>query len=88
MKIETFKHVGVKPNGTFTKGRLGAVTTVGAIRMSKGEGCGLDTCNCSAGHWIMIAAPRTKKGVVEGIRVTFDNQKEMNKFLKNHELEM
>ena len=86
MKITKFKHVNVKPDGTF-KDQRGAVITEGAIRMSqKGGGCDLKGCHCSDGHWLTIVKPRTKKGVVEGTTVTFDDQEEMDVFLKTREL--
>ena len=85
MKIETKKHIGVKPDGTF-KNKLGAVETKGKIIMSNGEGCGLSGCKCSEGHWLTIVQPRTSKGVVKVVKVVFDDSKEMNGFLKNHEL--
>ncbi len=81
MKIETFIHENVLPNGTF-KDKLGAVEVNGSIRMSpKGGGCTIKTCHCSDGHWYMTALPRTKKGVVAGTRIIFENQKEMDEFL-------
>lgn len=81
MKIETFKHTNVLPNGTF-KTKKGGVETEGRIsRSAKNGGCGMKGCHCSDGHWITIIKPRTKKGVVEGIKVKFDNKLEMEAFL-------
>lgn len=86
MKMTKWKHVGVKKDGVvFESG--GAVNTKGAIRMSNGEGCGSKGCHCSDGHWIMICMPRTAKGVVDGVTVKFDNNIEMNTFLKYHNIE-
>lgn len=88
MKIETFRHTKVKPNGTF-ENKLGAVITEGGIRMSPDRGgCDLKGCRCSEGHWITIVKPRTAKGVVEGTRVKFDNKAEMDEFLRTKELSM
>jgi hypothetical protein len=86
MKIESFKWEGVKTNGTF-ENEAGAVETKGIIRMShKNGGCGLDKCNCSPGHWLMVAKPCTDDGIVEGLKVTFENKSEMDKFFKRREL--
>ena len=81
MKITKYRHTGVLPDGVVKGG--GAVHTEQMIRMSpKNGGCGISTCHCSDGHWISIGLGRTEDGIVEGITVRFDNQKEMNKFLK------
>jgi hypothetical protein len=84
MKFEKFKHTGVKKDGTF-EDEPGAVVTNGAIRMSMGEGCGLKGCHCSDGFWITMVMP-LDAGIVEGVKVTFDSRREMNKFLKTHSL--
>lgn len=86
MKIESFKWEGVKPNGTF-ENEAGAVETKGKIVMSDPNGgCGLENCNCSEGHWISIIKPRTEEGIVEGIKVKFENSFEMDTFIKSGEL--
>jgi hypothetical protein len=82
MEITTFKHERVKRDGTF-EDRPGAVETDGAVlRSQPGGGCDLSGCHCSDGHWITIVAPRDSYGIVTGITVKFDDQKEMDKFLK------
>lgn len=87
MKVETFKHENVLPDGTFSD-KSGAVRVKGGIRMSQNNGgCGLDACRCSDGHWITIAKPRTKDGIVEGLCVRFDNQLEMEEFFKNRNMD-
>ena len=86
MKIKTFRHENVLPNGTFAD-RDGAVEVSGKIVMSQNSGgCGLDTCNCSEGHWITIVKPRTSDGIVEGVSVKFDDMKEMQKLFDEREL--
>jgi len=86
MKIQTFKHTGVLPNGCFID-RAGGVETKGIIRMSQIDGgCSLKGCHCSDGHWLMVSAPRTENGVVEGITIKFDSHAEMQSFLNNREL--
>ncbi|MFA5300530.1 MAG: hypothetical protein WC389_20275 [Lutibacter sp.] len=60
MKVTTFKHENVNPNGTF-KDKRGAVCTDGRISASTPKGnCGLKGCHCSDGHWISIVKPRTE----------------------------
>lgn len=83
MKITKFKHVGVSKDGLVKGG--GAVETEGALRLGRGEGCGSKDCHCSEGFWLMIAMPRTPKGVVEGITVRFDSKAEMNSYLEAKE---
>lgn len=84
MKIEKFEHKGVGPDGKVESG--GAVLTKPFIRMSIGEGCGLNGCHCSDGYWISIGLARTKDGVVEGVIVRFDSAKEIKTFLETHEV--
>ena len=84
MKIETFKHENVLPDGTFSD-QPGAVVTGGAVRMSINTGCGLPACNCSEGCWITICTPRDDNGTIFGIRAVFDNEVEMQLFLKTGE---
>lgn len=86
MKIESFKWEGVKPDGTF-ENEAGAVETKGKIVMSQDNGgCGIDTCHCSDGHWLTIVKPRTEDGIVEGLKVKFENKSEMEEFFKSCEL--
>lgn len=86
MKIRSFRHTGVKPNGTF-ENEAGAVVTQGRVSMSAvNGGCGAGNCNCSEGHWVSIVKPRTQEGVVEGMTIQFDDQAEMNKFLRGQDL--
>lgn len=85
MKIETFIHENVKRDGTL-EGGVGSVEVDGCIRMSEGEGCDLEGCTCSEGHWISITAPRDSYGRVQGIKVQFDDGAEMKRFFKWHEL--
>lgn len=81
MKIESFKHENVLPNGTFSD-KSGAVETNGKILMSPPDGgCTIEGCGCSKGHWLTIVKPRTEDGVVEGMTVFFDNFAEMQKSL-------
>ncbi len=86
MKIENVKHENVLPNGTFSD-KAGAVEVNGKIVMSQnGGGCSLEGCSCSDGHWITIVKPLTEEGIVEGVRVVFDNQLEMQKFFDEREM--
>lgn len=86
MKIEIIKHENVLPNGTF-KGKIGAVEVKGKIVMSAADGgCDRIGCGCSVGHWIAIVNPRTEDGVVEGVRVQFDDKAEMEKFFRDREM--
>lgn len=83
MKIESFTIVDVNETGKVKKG--GAVETKGLIRMSAGDGCGLDGCNCSNGYWISICQPRTLLGEVSGVTVHFDDKEEFELFMATHE---
>ena len=83
MKVTKYIHESVSMDGKVENG--GSVITEGMIRMSDGEGCCLDNCHCSDGHWISVGLP-INKGIIEGIVVHFDNQEEMNLFFKTHEL--
>lgn len=87
MKIEKFIHKNVNHDGTFSDSQPGAVKTAGSITMSDEDGgCGLENCKCSEGHWMSIALPRTKEGIVEVTRAQLDNWGEMQLFLVNREL--
>lgn len=81
MKFEKFIHKGVNADGTVKSG--GGVTTKGGIVILKGTGCGATGCHCSDGFMISVVMPR-KKGVVEGIQVTFDSLEEMNQALRGN----
>ena len=82
MRIEKFKHENVLPNGTF-KNRPGAIEVNGMITLSHfNGGCGLEGCNCSEGHWINVALPRTNKGIVEGITLYLDSREQVLDFIK------
>lgn len=75
MKITKFKHE-CNEKGVCKGG--GAVVTEGAIRISRGEGCGIKNCHCSDGCWISIILPR-KRGIVEGVKVQFKDLTEMDR---------
>lgn len=77
MKIRKFKHIGVAKNGKVSGG---AVKTKGDIVIIDGS-CGALGCHCSDGYSISIVMP-LKKGVVEGMQVTFENREEMLNKLK------
>lgn len=78
--ITTFKHEGVKLDGTLINNR-GAVTVDGNIKISHPDGgCGLDTCNCSPGHWIVCGLP-IDDGVVRGMAIQFKSRKQLLKYL-------
>lgn len=88
MHIEKFKHKNVQPDGT-VKGHDLPVCTTGAISIQqKDGGCGHEGCNCANDLRITIVAPRTEKGVVEGMTVYFDDKKEMQKFFNEGELSL
>lgn len=86
MRIEHFKHENVREDGaTLVNGEpYGSVHTTPGIRMSPDEGgCGIDNCNCSKGHWLMIGFGRdAETQTVSGVTVWFDNYDEMQSFLK------
>lgn len=61
--------------------------------MSTGEGCGAKGCHCSDRYWLSIAEPakiihpeNQFGSIVEGIKVKFDNEEEMDIFLRDHEI--
>ena len=87
MRIEKYVYEHVNENGTFPNPEEGAVETRGVVRMSTGEGCSLEHCHCSDGHWITIGLPRTPEGVVEVMTVYFDDGAEMDAFLHYHKLQ-
>lgn len=79
--ITTFKHEGVQSDGTFI-GKGGAVTVKGNIKISHPDGgCGLDTCNCSPGHWITCGLPIDNEGTVRGMKLEFKSRKQLLKYL-------
>lgn len=81
MKIETFKTKNVAEDGKVKNG--GAVVTKGAIYDSAvGGGCGSPGCRCSDGHWISVIQPRTKNGVVEGVKFIFETEAEKHQFIE------
>lgn len=81
MKIEQFKHEGVKPNGSFADPEQGAVETAEIVRFSTKEGgCNSRGCHCSDGHWVCLGLPRTDKGVVQGVVIKFDNRTQLLRF--------
>lgn len=79
MEMQKIIHENVKRDGTF-EDQLGAVETDGCIRIGMDDGCGLPGCNCSPGYWLTIMLPR-ENGRVEGIKVTFDSKKDMDRYL-------
>ena len=84
MEIEKIIHKNVSKTGSVKNG--GAVHVTGRAIMGMGEGCGMGNCHCSDGYYISLLMPRVKGGIVEGVKVTFDDKKEMTKFLKDHEM--
>jgi hypothetical protein len=81
-EITIFKHEHVNKDGTFER-ELGSVHIEGHITISHPKsGCGMDGCNCSPGHWISVALPRTNKGIVRGMTIQFKNRKELEKYLQ------
>lgn len=81
MNTNTFVHEGVNPDGTFKNGKGGAIITTGAVRMSRGEGCGLKDCNCSPGIWLSIIEPIDGNGNVKGVMHEFNDLSELDDFL-------
>ena len=77
MKFTKFKHKNVTKKG-FTGG--GCVITGGDVRLTFGH-CDIKGCACSEGYYLSVIMP-LKNRVVEGIRVEFDDLKEMKKVLK------
>lgn len=78
MKIEHWTHENVLPDGICLSG--GKVDPNPGIRLSQpiSGGCGLEHCNCSAGHWLCINFGYNKKTkTVSGVTVYFDNHEEM-----------
>ena len=81
MRIKKFRHTGVKPDGTFEGRKLGAVEVDGSHRISRGEGCGTEGCNCSPGIFVCDAKPRTPEGVVEGTTTYFNTIPQLDAYL-------
>ena len=75
----------------FSTGKMyvksGCIVTRGSVRMGRGEGCGVSKCGCSEGYWISIIMPVNRKGTVDGIKVLFNNKKEMDKFFNTHTID-
>lgn len=86
MKIKKWKHENVQEDGTCLNNLGqpdGAVNTHQGIRVSPSNGgCGLEKCNCSNGHWLMISFGRDEiNKTVSGITVYFENWGEMQLLL-------
>lgn len=79
MKIIPIKYKNVSPTGMLPNGG-GAVVETGIVRMG----------NMSNGliPWILILQPRTEDGIVQGLRVEFDNIDEMETFKCNRAMEL
>jgi len=81
-EISVYTHDHVKADGTFEDGELGAVHTEGNISISHPDGgCGMPGCECSPGHWISVALPRTEDGVVRGVTFKFNSREELEEYL-------
>lgn len=80
METKQFVYKNIKKDGTFSDGQKGAINTEGGISQDNNGSCGLKKCHCSNGHWITAAQPRTKAGVVKGIRFSFKTKKEKVEF--------
>ena len=78
MNIEKYVHKDVNKKGIVKSG--GAVETKPFLRIGRANGCGLPDCHCSDGYWISIGFG-LKKGVVEGVKVTFEDKEEMKRYL-------
>lgn len=87
IKTTTFRHTGVKPNGDCTDGGNVYVKRVVSTSAPKG-GCGLGSCNCSPGHWLLMGKPRTSKGVVEGKTMYFSSRSDLLKYIKENEIKL
>jgi hypothetical protein len=77
MEITKFIHHHVSPDKLNTHGFIAISSETG--------GCGEKGCHCSDGHWISIGLPRTKNGVVQGLKVQFDSPEELKKFLEKRQ---
>lgn len=86
MRIDHVIHEHVGTDGVVPAG--GSVGVRPAIRMSRGEGCGLPDCHCSDGYWIMIAGGREADETVHVLVVHFNDEIEMDKFFEKHEMVM
>ena len=75
MRIEHWKHIGVRLDGTL-EGEPGAVATEEVVRIGAGQGCGLESCHCSDGYWITISFGRDTEGTLKGVTIYFDNAEE------------
>lgn len=87
IKTETFRHTGVKKDGTL-ENDLGSVETKAwnAISAPKG-GCGSPGCDCSPGHWLVIVKARTAKGVVTGKTLYFATRKDLLAYVQEKKIQ-
>ena len=86
MQIEVWTEKNVLHDGR-TKGG-GAVVTHGRIaRSTQKGGCGLESCNCSPGHYITITLPRTPRGEVMSVIAHFTSLNEMKRFWGGEDIE-
>lgn len=86
--ITTFKHTGVLKDGTF-KDEPGAVNinAGNSISAPKG-GCGMDGCNCSPGHWLVIGNGLSAKGVISGKTLYFVSRKDLLMYIKENKIKL
>lgn len=85
IKTETYRHTGIAPNGDCKDGGAVYVKRVVYTSAPKG-GCGLGSCNCSPGHWLLIGKPRTSKGVVEGKTMYFKSRGDLLQYIKENNI--
>ncbi len=86
MKVDQIVYSNVDPKtGSLSSG--GAVRTKPWIGFSENQGCGLKGCDCSMGYWLTVASGIDASGGVHVLKVTFEDKKEFQNFLKIHELE-
>lgn len=80
MNFEKIVYTKVSTNGTMIN-KPGSIITNGSIIIINGK-CNLPNCHCSDGYSLTVSMPRTIKGKVELIKVTFKDRKEMKALLK------
>jgi len=51
-----------------------------SVLLIKGS-CGLDSCNCSNGYYVVICLGKNKNNKVKTISLKFDNKREYTNFL-------